>query len=128
MIQPYVSSQTEPTFRVPNYGDNPPPGDVSVPEWILGGDRKRRVLRELADADPPEREVAPLIDQLKVGRATVYEVLRSLERIGAVERPERGVYRLNREDGVGKALGDLMEALTPFEGIDVDRPPHRKRG
>jgi DNA-binding IclR family transcriptional regulator len=70
----------------PFYGANDPPvGDV-VPDWLLGGNRKRRVLTALADAErEPGWSVRELIDDLRCGRSTVYEIVRALRTLNVLE-------------------------------------------
>jgi hypothetical protein len=55
----------------------------------------------------------------------VYEVIRALREIGAVEKIARGRYRLAREPRVAKALRSLIVASREFAETPVSRPPGR---
>lgn len=111
----------------PNYGENEP-GTDEVPDWLLGGNRKRRVLAALARHNRKEGwTAAQLSDELGCGVTTAYEVLRGLGPLGVLEPHPDGGVRLARGNELGRALRTLIRALGPFEGSAVDRPPRGKR-
>jgi hypothetical protein len=94
-----------------------------VPDWLLGGRVRRRVLQAL-DGRRGARavEIAAMIN---AGEATVFEVIRGLKRIGAVEPVARGSYRIAREDRIGCALHNLLVAAETKRDEPVSRPPGR---
>jgi hypothetical protein len=69
----------------PNFGDNESPTDDLVPDWLLGGNRKRRVLSALAR---PKRPIGwkaqELSKELGCGRTTVFEIVRVLRALDAL--------------------------------------------
>jgi DNA-binding IclR family transcriptional regulator len=108
----------------PNYGSNAQPAD-QVPDWLLGGNRKRRVLAALADRADGWTP-AELSYELGCGVTTVYEILRGLRPLGLVERLPAGRVRLSRTGALARSLRALLVALEPLEGRLVDRPPRRR--
>jgi predicted transcriptional regulator len=94
-----------------------------VPDWLLGGQVRRRVLEGLVR--PCGCNVAELAEEIGAGEATVYEVVRALREIGAVERVARGRYRLALEPPVAEALRLLVAASREFADRPVSRPPGR---
>jgi hypothetical protein len=113
----------------PNYGANDPGAD-EVPDWLLGGNRKRRLLAALAR--PGRRQgwtAAELSDDLECGVTTAHEVLRALRPIGLLEAHPSGGERLARSNELGRAVRAMIKALGPLEGKTVERPPReRQRG
>jgi DNA-binding IclR family transcriptional regulator len=110
-----------------NYGDNKP-GDDLVGDWLLGGDRKRRILEALAQCEPGiGRSAAELAQTLGCGETTAYEVLRALRPLAILESPGRGRWRLVDEHPLATALRALLTALSPYRGEVVDRPPRSAR-
>jgi hypothetical protein len=111
----------------PFYGSKDPPHADAVPDWLLGGNRKRRVLASLSD---PDRErgwtVAELVEELACGRSTVFEIVRGLRAIGVLSARD-GRIRLDFETKLGAAIAELLAALEPFAGRPVDRPPRQRR-
>jgi biotin operon repressor len=107
-----------------NYGRNRRPKDA-VADFLLGGNRKRLVVARLADEDG--YSAAALVSELKIGRATVFEVLRALRAAGALE-PRGDGYRLTRKTPLGRALRALVAALAEVGEKKVDRPPRPRRG
>jgi len=106
-----------------NYGRNARPRDA-VADFLLGGNRKRLVVTRLAEHEGVSAAV--LVDELKIGRATVFEVLRALRAVEALE--PRGVgYRLTRKTPLGRALRGLVTALAEVGEQNVDRPPRPRR-
>lgn len=110
----------------PNYGTRKPPSD-EVPDWLLGGNRKRRLLAALAAVSRRGWTVEELAEELECGSTTVYEILRVLRPLGVLEQRPGGRVRLARTGALARALRELLAALAPFEGHRVDRPP-RQRG
>jgi hypothetical protein len=98
-----------------------------VPDWVLGGVTRRRILERLAETGDGWTGQA-LEDDLSIGRAWVFEVLRALRAIHAIERVpgSRAAYRLSQTDPVGAALRVLLEALKGYADTPVSRPPSRK--
>jgi DNA-binding IclR family transcriptional regulator len=111
----------------PNYGDNGQPTD-EVPDWLLGGNRKRRVLAALARSGRRRGwTAAELSDELGCGLTTAHEILRVLRPLGLLETLPGGGVRLTRDGSLARALRALLAALAPFEGQRVDRPPRGGR-
>jgi hypothetical protein len=98
-----------------------------VPDWVLGGVTRRRILERLAETGDGWTAQA-LENELAIGRAWVFEVLRALKAIDAVERVpgSRAAYRLSQTEPVGAALRVLLKALQPYADTPVSRPPSRK--
>jgi predicted transcriptional regulator len=94
-----------------------------VPDWLLGGQVRRRVFEGLVRTGGCN--AAELAEEIGAGKATVYEVIRGLREIGAIEKIDRGRYRLARQPGVAKALRSLVVASREFADIPVSRPPGR---
>src|SRR4051812_46897347 len=96
----------------PNYGDGPRPDDV-VPDWLLGGNRKRRVLQALTEDRQDGWTAAQLTTELGCSRTTAHEILRSLRPLGVLESRPGGGVRLGEDDPLAVALRDLLLALKP---------------
>jgi len=109
----------------PNYGRGAPPPDV-VPDWLLGGNRKRRVLQALA-VGGRGWTAAQLSEEVGCGRTTAHEILRGLQPLGLLETAPQGGVRLARSSALARALRALLAAVKPLEQKEVDRPP-RQRG
>jgi hypothetical protein len=110
----------------PFYGSKPPPDNDVVPDWLLGGNRKRRVVAALASAGHQGGwAVSELVDELACGRSTVYEIVRALRPLGVLEEVE-GRIRLNLSTDLGDAISALLKALEPFALEQVDRPPRSR--
>lgn len=107
----------------PFYGRQQP-GRDSAANWLFGGDRKRRIVEALAasldDDGLPVKEIETSANCTTV---TVFETLRGLKAIGAVDQPARGRYRLRRDRPVGDALARLADATRSLGDTPVDRPP-----
>jgi predicted transcriptional regulator len=97
-----------------------------VPDWLLGGQVRRRVFEGLARRGGCK--AAELAEEIDAGESTVYEVIRALKHMGAIEELERGRYRLARQTRVAKALRSLVTASRDFADVPVDRPPGRIKG
>lgn len=113
---------------MPYHGPNRPTQSEVVPNWVLGGAARRAILERLAEADDGWTGKA-LELELGLGHAWVFEVLRALRAIGAVELTPgtRAAYRLSSTDPVGCALQALVTALHPYANTPVSRPPRRRR-
>lgn len=98
----------------------------TVLDWMLGGAVRRRIIQRLAEPGDGWSGAA-LEDELRVGRAWPFEVLRVLKSIEAVEPVEgsRGRYRISQQTSVGKSLRDLLAALEEYADVPVPRPPSR---
>lgn len=106
-----------------NYGHNRRPKD-EVGDFLLGGNRKRLIVARLAE--DRGYSAASLTSELKIGRATVFEVFRALRGVSALEAFGDG-YRLARKTPLGQALQALVVALADVGDTKVDRPPRRRR-
>jgi DNA-binding IclR family transcriptional regulator len=72
--------------------------------------------------------VAELAEEIGAGEATVYEVIRALREIDAIEKVERGRYRFAPAPPVAKALRSLVVASRDLADTPVSRPPGRVKG
>lgn len=108
---------------MPNYGDNPPPPPV-VADWLLGGHRKRLVVQALAA--PSGWGADDLASELGIGRSTVHETFRALRAAGALTRSPSGGWVLDRRSPLGAALRDVVVALMPLDGVEVDLPRRQR--
>jgi DNA-binding IclR family transcriptional regulator len=106
---------------------NEHPASARVPDWLLGGNRKRRVLDALADTNRPRGWSArELTDDLGCGRSTVYEILRALRGLGVLKELDEGRLGLDRQVPLGEALARFLDELSPFADQIVDRPPRAR--
>jgi DNA-binding HxlR family transcriptional regulator len=109
---------------MPNYGPNSRPHDAGA-DFLLGGNRKRLIIEALAAEAWSATE---LVDELDIGRSTVFEVIRALWSADALELDD-GRYRLARRTALGRSLRALVAALAEGGEEAVDRPPRpRRRG
>ena len=111
----------------PFYGSNTPPEADLVPDWLMGGNRKRRVVASLAD-QARERgwTVAELVEEVGCGRTTAFETVRGLRALGVLLTKE-GRVRLDHDTQLGAAIAGMLKALEPFGTQPVDRPPRPGR-
>jgi DNA-binding FadR family transcriptional regulator len=109
---------------MPRYGPAGRPEPESVPDWLLGGIARRLVLERLRDESGWSGQ--ELSDTLGLSRPWVFEVLRVLRAVNAVEQVSRGRYRLSESEPVGRSLRDLLNAAASYAGVAVDRPPSRQ--
>lgn len=111
----------------PFYGSNEPPDADRVPDWLMGGNRKRRVLASLAD-QARERgwTAAELVEELGCGRTTAFEIVRGLRPLGVL-LTEEGRILLDHDTQLGAAIAGMLTALEPFGTLRVDRPPRPRR-
>jgi hypothetical protein len=108
----------------PNYGSNEKPAAHVVPDWLLGGNRKRRVLAALAERDR-DWTVDELADEVACGITTVYEIVRALRPLGVLDDAD-GRLRLDLDEQLGQAIATLVKALEPHIEEAVDRPPRAR--
>jgi biotin operon repressor len=94
-----------------------------VPDWLLGGRVRRRVFEGLVQ--PDGCNAAELAEEIGASDSTVYEVIRALRDIGAIEKVARGRYRLADQSRLAKALRSLIAASGEFADRPVSRPPGR---
>lgn len=94
-----------------------------VPDWLLGGHVRRRVLEALDEQGWTAIELA---EHINAAEPTVFEVFRAMKPLGGIEPVgPRGTYRLSH-DGIGSAVRALIQAAKPFEGDPVSQPPSRR--
>jgi DNA-binding IclR family transcriptional regulator len=110
---------------LPNYGNNERPQDV-VPDWLLGGNRKRVLLRALAESTDGQT-VAGFAKTLKCGRTTAFETVMALRDLGVIAQDEQDRVKLDDSHPLTGAIKKMLEALAPFADQLVDRP-RRSRG
>jgi DNA-binding IclR family transcriptional regulator len=108
-----------------NYGKNERPEDV-VPDWLLGGNRKRRILWALTK-EGPGATIRDLVDTLGCGTTTAFETVRALRALGVIDQDSEHRVRLDEGHQLTAAIRAMLSALEPFEDQLVDRPP-RARG
>lgn len=108
-----------------NYGKNQRPADV-VPDWLLGGNRKRQLLAALASSRKGH-PIEKLASELGCGRTTAFETIRALRALGVIEQGKDQRVRLADKHELAKAIRTMLKALEPFADELVDRPP-RPRG
>lgn len=112
---------------MPNYGKNQRPADV-IPDWLLGGNRKRLLLAELVE-NPNALGAQGLAEHLGCGRSTAFETIRALRALNVIEQDESRGIRLVGSHELTKAIKVMLNALGPFAEEIVDRPPrHRQSG
>jgi hypothetical protein len=93
---------------------------ATTADWLLGGDRKRRILEALAEESAVADRAGgagitakEFVERLGCGRASVYETLRALRAAGALDQVDHR-YRLSERSLLGKALRSLLEVLRPL--------------
>lgn len=94
-----------------------------VPDWLLGGRVRRRVLERLATDDGWTART--LAEEIDAGEATVFELFRALKAVGALDQMEAGRYRLAKHNALASAIRGLITAAAPLADQAVDRPPSR---
>jgi hypothetical protein len=96
-----------------------------VPDWLLGGKVRRRVLEHLAqDRGWAASELA---DKLGANRTWVFEIYRALRGLGALDSLEEHRYRLADGNAIADALRALVAAATPYRRRKLSRPHGRVR-
>lgn len=108
-----------------NYGNNERPEDL-IPDWLLGGNRKRLLVSELVE-NPRKLGPKGLADHLGCGRTTAYETIRALRALHVIEQDRDDGVKLLAEHPLTKAIKALVKALEPFAEQRVDRPPRQRR-
>jgi hypothetical protein len=119
-VEPYPPLRTD----IPNYGHNKRPPDA-VADFLLGGHRKRLIIERLASDDGWSG--AELVNKLRIGRATVFEVIRALNAADALDALPEARYRLSKTKSLGRALRKLVAALAENGTKKVARPPRPGR-
>jgi hypothetical protein len=94
-----------------------------VPDWILGGVRRRQVLQLLRDETGWTAK--SLAGKVGCAEAWVYEIFRVLRSVNLLTDGETSGYRLASGSPLPDALAALIDALEPFADMPVDRPPSR---
>lgn len=95
-----------------------------IPDWILGGPGRRAVFEELSSEDGCNAAV--LAKEINAGPAWIYEILRVLRSIDALESARRGQYRFSETSPLARAIAELLLALDPYQDVPVERPPSRR--
>jgi hypothetical protein len=99
-----------------------PPGDV-VPNWFLGGERRRLLLQVLSSRHKRGWTVAELQELTGCGQATAYEVVRVLLDLGLLHPPDaQHRYRFAEKHRLAQPLRGLLQALKPYASRPVQRP------
>jgi hypothetical protein len=96
-----------------------------VPDWVLGGARRRLVFERLKEDDG--WSAIKLANEIGGGDAWVFEIYRILRSVEALEPVDQGRYRLTRGNPLADALVAMLDALKPYRDTPVDRPPSRKQ-
>jgi Fe2+ or Zn2+ uptake regulation protein len=101
-------------------------GAEELRDWLLGGNRKRRILECLAEADEGGWSAEALARTLECGPATVYETFRALRGAALLEPVRARRYRLASGSDLADALRAVI-AVLKVEGTDeVERPPRTR--
>ena len=102
-------------------------GDV-VPNWFLGGERRRLLLEAIIARPKRGWTIAELKQRTGCGQATAYEVVRVLRDLGLVEPPDSSRrYRLSPDHRLAAPLQELLKALRVYASRPVDRPTRPSR-
>jgi Fe2+ or Zn2+ uptake regulation protein len=107
---------------MPNYGTQGRAAE-ELRDWLLGGNRKRRILECLVEAPKEGWNAEALIRHLGIGSATVYETLRALRAAGLLETVTPRRHRLAAATDLADALRALVVVLRAEGAIALDRPP-----
>jgi hypothetical protein len=119
-VEPYSHQRID----IPYYGPNKRPPDT-VADFLFGGNRKRLIIEHMASDDG--WTAAALVTKLRIGRATVFEVIRALNAAGALDQLPDAHYRLSKTKPLGRALRKLTDALRAAGDDKVARPPRPTR-
>ncbi len=104
-----------------------PHADV-VPNWFLGGERRRLLLEAITTRPKKGWTVAELTERTGCGQATAYEVVRVLRDLGVVEPPDaKRRYRLAPDHRLATPLRVLLDELRTYASRAVDRPSRGSR-
>jgi hypothetical protein len=107
---------------LPTFKDRKLPPE-RVPDWVLGGVRRRQVLQLLRDDDGWTAKA--LARRIGCAETWVYEIFRVLKSVDVLADGELAGYRLASGAPLPDALIALIDALEPFSEVPVDRPPSR---
>lgn len=111
---------------MPNYGTQGR-GDEELRDWLLGGNRKRRILECLVEAPDEGWSAEALALHLEIGPATVYETLRALRGAGLLETPKPRRHKLSATAELANALRALIVILKTEGAVTLERPPRVRR-
>jgi hypothetical protein len=99
-----------------------------VPDWFLGGRRRRRLLELLASEREEGWSVAELRREAPCAQATAYEVVGALADIGLLEDSDgEHRYHFVTEHRLAGPLRAMLGALVPFGATVVRRPSRGSR-
>jgi DNA-binding transcriptional ArsR family regulator len=102
-------------------------GNEELRDWLLGGNRKRRILESLAEAPDGGWSAELLARELDCGPATVYETFRALRGAGLLETIKPRRYRMAAGTDLADALQALIVVLKVEGAQGVARPPRTRR-
>jgi hypothetical protein len=96
-----------------------------LPDWMLGGARRRLVLERLR----AERgwSAKALAAEIECSETWVFEIYRVLRHAGALQTGKESGYCLARGTALADALILLIDALQPLRDLEVSRPPSRSK-
>ncbi|MGB7588979.1 MAG: hypothetical protein WBM00_09760 [Solirubrobacterales bacterium] len=104
------------------------PQEDVVPNWFLGGERRRLLLEAMTTRPKRGWTIAELKQKTGCGQATAYEVVRVLLDLGLLQPPDQmRRYRLEEEHRLAKPLRNLLRALRPYASRAVPRPARGAR-
>jgi Fe2+ or Zn2+ uptake regulation protein len=107
---------------MPNYGTQGRQ-EEELRDWLLGGNRKRRILECLVEAPEEGWSAEALAGHLEIGPATVYETLRALRGAGLLETVKPRRHRLVAATDLSDALRALVVVLKTEGATALERPP-----
>ena len=110
---------------MPNFGPRGR-GDEEFRDWLLGGNRKRRILEALADPPADGWSAGRLAEAIECGLATVHETFRALRGANLLEEVKPRRYRLPGDTDLADALRALIVVLKVDGVRPVARPPRRR--
>lgn len=103
------------------------PSPDAVPDWFLGGRRRRRLLELLTSDRSDGWTVAELKTATPCGQATAYEVVAVLADVGLLEATPGYRYRFDPQHSLAAPLREMLIALGPFGDRQVRRPSRGSR-
>lgn len=95
-------------------------------DWLLGGNRKRRILECLTEAPAEGWSAEALAKHLEIGTATVYETFRALKGASLLDSVSSRRYRLASETNLADRLRALVIVLKQEGSEKIDRPPRKR--
>lgn len=99
-----------------------------VPNWFLGGERRRQLLEALTTRPEEGWTILELKEETGCAQATAYEVVRVLRGLGLLEAADSSHrYRLASEHRLAAPLNDLLRELRRYASQTVDRPSRGDR-